>query len=46
MDCSEEAQSLSDEASTPMELKKGMSIFLDVSIFLLGLTINYQICQR
>lgn len=33
MDCSEEAQSLSDEASTPMELKKGMSIFLDVSNF-------------
>ena len=31
MDCSEEVQSLSDEASTPMELKKGMSIFLDVS---------------
>ncbi|KAA0710527.1 N-terminal EF-hand calcium-binding protein 1 [Triplophysa tibetana] len=30
MDCSEEAQSLSDEASTPMELKKGMSIFLDI----------------
>ncbi len=32
MDCSEEVQSLSDEASTPIELKKGMSIFLDVSI--------------
>lgn len=31
----EEAQSLSDEASTPMELKKGMSIFLDVSHFYL-----------
>ena len=31
MDCSEEVQSLSDEASTPIELKKGMSIFLDVS---------------
>ncbi|XP_031441980.1 N-terminal EF-hand calcium-binding protein 1 [Clupea harengus] len=30
MDCSEEVQSLSDEASTPMELKKGMSIFLDI----------------
>lgn len=32
MDCSEEVHSLSDEASTPIELKKGMSIFLDVSI--------------
>ncbi|XP_063040835.1 N-terminal EF-hand calcium-binding protein 1 [Engraulis encrasicolus] len=30
MDCSEEVQSLSDEASTPTELKKGMSIFLDI----------------
>ncbi|TRY98537.1 hypothetical protein DNTS_025155 [Danionella cerebrum] len=30
MDCSEEVQSLSDEASTPIELKKGMSIFLDI----------------
>ncbi|KAL7829385.1 hypothetical protein AOLI_G00302700 [Acnodon oligacanthus] len=30
MDCSEEVQSLSDEASTPVELKKGMSIFLDI----------------
>ncbi|XP_062384982.1 N-terminal EF-hand calcium-binding protein 1 [Sardina pilchardus] len=30
MDCSEEVQSLSDEASTPMELKRGMSIFLDI----------------
>ncbi len=32
MDCSEEVQSLSDEASTPIELKKGMAIFLDVSV--------------
>lgn len=32
MDCSEEVHSFSDEASTPIELKKGMSIFLDVSI--------------
>lgn len=31
MDCSEEVQSLSDETGTPVELKKGMSIFLDVS---------------
>ncbi|XP_066531016.1 N-terminal EF-hand calcium-binding protein 1 isoform X2 [Hoplias malabaricus] len=30
MDCSEEVQSPSDEASTPVELKKGMSIFLDI----------------
>uniref|UniRef100_A0A0E9VTY7 Uncharacterized protein n=1 Tax=Anguilla anguilla TaxID=7936 RepID=A0A0E9VTY7_ANGAN len=27
MDCSEEVQSPSDEARSPMELKKGMSIF-------------------
>ncbi|KAI4897800.1 hypothetical protein NFI96_021944 [Prochilodus magdalenae] len=33
MDCSEEVQSLSDEASTPVELKKGMSIFLDHRCF-------------
>lgn len=32
MDCSSEAvQLLSGEATAPMELKKGMSIFLDVS---------------
>lgn len=32
MDCSSEAvQLLSDEVTAPMELKKGMSIFLDVS---------------
>lgn len=31
MDCSEEVQSVSDETGTPVELKKGMSIFLDVS---------------
>uniref|UniRef100_A0A8C1BAJ6 N-terminal EF-hand calcium binding protein 1 n=1 Tax=Cyprinus carpio carpio TaxID=630221 RepID=A0A8C1BAJ6_CYPCA len=30
MDCSEEVQSLSDEGSAPIELKKGMSIFLDI----------------
>ncbi|XP_026989574.1 N-terminal EF-hand calcium-binding protein 1 [Tachysurus fulvidraco] len=30
MDCSEEMQSLSDETGTPVELKKGMSIFLDI----------------
>ncbi|KAK1804946.1 hypothetical protein P4O66_019314 [Electrophorus voltai] len=30
MDCSEDVQPLSDEASTPVELKKGMSIFLDI----------------
>ncbi|XP_016126384.1 N-terminal EF-hand calcium-binding protein 1-like [Sinocyclocheilus grahami] len=30
MDCSEEVQSLSDEASTPIEMKKGMSIYLDI----------------
>ncbi|XP_066571491.1 N-terminal EF-hand calcium-binding protein 1 [Amia ocellicauda] len=30
MDCSEETQSVSDEASSPVELKKGMSIFLDI----------------
>uniref|UniRef100_A0A8B9KFQ8 N-terminal EF-hand calcium-binding protein 1 n=1 Tax=Astyanax mexicanus TaxID=7994 RepID=A0A8B9KFQ8_ASTMX len=30
MDCSEEVHSPSDEASTPVELKKGMSIFLDI----------------
>ncbi|KAI5607757.1 N-terminal EF-hand calcium-binding protein 1 [Silurus asotus] len=30
MDCSEELQSLSDETGTPVELKKGMSIFLDI----------------
>ncbi|XP_041755786.1 N-terminal EF-hand calcium-binding protein 1-like [Coregonus clupeaformis] len=31
MDCSsEEVQLLSDEATTPVELKKGMSIFLDI----------------
>lgn len=40
MDCSEEVQPLSDEASTPMELKKGMSIFLDVSHALL------HVCQN
>ena len=31
MDSSEEVQSISEEASSPLELKKGMSIFLDVS---------------
>ncbi|XP_065147092.1 N-terminal EF-hand calcium-binding protein 1 [Paramisgurnus dabryanus] len=30
MDCSDEVHSLSDEACTPMDLKKGMSIFLDI----------------
>ncbi|XP_061111168.1 N-terminal EF-hand calcium-binding protein 1 [Conger conger] len=30
MDCSEEVQSPSDDARSPMELKKGMSIFLDI----------------
>ncbi|XP_006636063.2 N-terminal EF-hand calcium-binding protein 1 isoform X1 [Lepisosteus oculatus] len=30
MDCSEEVQSFSDEASSPTGLKKGMSIFLDI----------------
>ncbi|XP_062845792.1 N-terminal EF-hand calcium-binding protein 1 isoform X2 [Trichomycterus rosablanca] len=30
MDCSEELQSLSDETGSPVELKKGMSIFLDI----------------
>lgn len=32
MDCSEEVQSVTEEASTELELKKGMSIFIDVSI--------------
>lgn len=31
MDCSEEVQSVSQEPSAQMELKKGMSIFIDVS---------------
>ncbi|KAM3858310.1 N-terminal EF-hand calcium-binding protein 1 [Diretmus argenteus] len=30
MDCSEEVHSVSEEVSTPMELKKGMSIFIDI----------------
>lgn len=32
MDCSEEVQLVSEEPSAQMELKKGMSIFIDVSI--------------
>lgn len=32
MDCSEEVQSVSEEPIAQMELKKGMSIFIDVSI--------------
>lgn len=32
MDCSEEVQPVSEEPSAQMELKKGMSIFIDVSI--------------
>lgn len=44
MDCSEEVQSLSDGASTPIELKKGMSIFLDVSIFFTNIVwLQYRI---
>lgn len=31
MDCSEEVQCVSEEPSAQMELKKGMSIFIDVS---------------
>lgn len=31
MDCSEEVQSVSEEPSAQVELKKGMSIFIDVS---------------
>ncbi|KAM7384281.1 hypothetical protein PAMA_011566 [Pampus argenteus] len=30
MDCSEEVQSVTEEPSTQMELKKGMSIFIDI----------------
>ncbi|XP_008329936.1 N-terminal EF-hand calcium-binding protein 1 [Cynoglossus semilaevis] len=30
MDCSEEVQSVTEEASTELELKKGMSIFIDI----------------
>ena len=37
MDSSEEVQSISEEASPPLELKKGMSIFLDVSMLQLCL---------
>lgn len=32
MDCSEEVQPVSEEPSAQIELKKGMSIFIDVSI--------------
>lgn len=35
MDCSEEVQSVSEEPCAQMELKKGMSIFIDVSLSLL-----------
>lgn len=31
MDCSEEVQCVSEEPGAQMELKKGMSIFIDVS---------------
>lgn len=31
MDCSEEVQTVSQEPTAQMELKKGMSIFIDVS---------------
>lgn len=31
MDCSEEAQSVAEEPTAQLELKKGMSIFIDVS---------------
>lgn len=31
MDCSEEVQSVSEEPTAQMELKKGMSVFIDVS---------------
>lgn len=31
MDCSEEVQSVSEEPRAQMEIKKGMSIFIDVS---------------
>lgn len=31
MDCSEEVQCVSKEPASQMELKKGMSIFIDVS---------------
>lgn len=31
MDCSEEVQFVSEEHGAQMELKKGMSIFIDVS---------------
>lgn len=31
MDCSEEAQCVAEEPTAQLELKKGMSIFIDVS---------------
>lgn len=31
MDCSEEVQCVSEESGAQVELKKGMSIFIDVS---------------
>lgn len=43
MDSSEEVHSISEEFSSPLELKKGMSIFIDVSTSVFSLLITFLI---
>lgn len=46
MDCSEEVQPVSEEPSAQIELKKGMSIFIDVSIMCFFILIKTKISLK